>query len=180
MSATLPPPGSPAPPNLLMSAPPQAAPPAALPAAPRAAVAPAAVAPRPRYDLSRITRQGVVQDFGNPEPDAAVQKRDRIGKVMAQLAGFANDPDVSRADITSYLGDLLAKKQVTPEQTMQLLQSLPPDAKVPELQQWSTMMFHYLQHAGVHLHSAFPRELFPGQPDEQGAPEPQPQSEAAS
>lgn len=109
---------------------------------------------------------GVQQAMRGFSPAEMLRHRDDGAREMARMAGFANDPDVSRQQVADYIQELASENVLSPAEAMSILVSVPHSAQA--IHAWAKMMFQSLMHASVHAHAGYPRELFPAAGSQQG------------
>ena len=142
-------------------------------------ISPSTPSPGGMPPLSRrrvVQAQHVAQTLAGHTQDQVIQKRDNAGKEMAYLAQVMNNPKVTRADVSAYLGGLANEGQITPDELVGILRTLPHQSE--QIRQWAQMMFAVMAHVGVHGHAAYPASLFPGGQQAPGQQQ-QPQSAGA-
>jgi hypothetical protein len=140
--------------NLLAGAPPATSTPTssipALPGSPHSAI-----------------RQQVISNYQQLDEQNALRQRDVAGREMAHLARLMDDPDISRTEIADDLQQMVAEGDLTAAEGAQILGTLPAGSDRNTLRQWAQMMFTVALHNNIHGHAAYPRELFPGNPQHQ-------------
>lgn len=121
----------------------------------------------PLGQQQRVQAQHVAQALAGHTQDEVIQKRDNAGKEMEYLQEVMQNPNITRPEVAAYLGSLESAGQMSPEELVGMLRSLPQQSQ--QIRQWAQTMFTVMAHVGVHGHAAYPRELFPGQ--QQSAPQ---------
>jgi hypothetical protein len=124
-----------------------------------------------------VQAQHVAQALQGHSQEQMIEKRDNAGKEMAYLARVMNNPNITRSEVSAYLGGLASQGQISPDELVGILRSLPQQPG--QIRQWAQMMFATMMHVGVHGHAAYPPELFPGGQQTQGETQPEPNGEAA-
>ena len=149
-------------------------------AAPAQAAAPAsAAAPdwAPETNHS-IIRQNVINNFQQLSQQDAIRQRDIAGREMARLAQIMNDPKINRKEITDYIDELAGEGDLTVQEATGILANMPPGNDQKTLRAWAQAMLAVALHTGVHAEAAYPRELFPGNPQHQGITPAEPEGAA--
>ena len=125
-----------------------------------------------------VQARHIAQVMQGHTQEQMITKRDNAGKEMAYLARVMQNPNVTRSDVAAYLGSLEEAGQISPDELVDILRTLPHQSE--QIRQWAQMMFAVMMHVGVHGHAAYPQELFPGgqQPQAQGAQPAGPQDSA--
>lgn len=125
---------------------------------------PAAAQPQPQpthHIPMHVTRNA----HANVDQATMIKRRDAMPDVMNELSSIVNSKDdANRADIVAYIGGMVGKGIIAPEEATQLLQMLPEDQA--GMRQWARVMFSAAMNVGVHAHAAYPKEIFPAEGEE--------------
>ena len=95
-----------------------------------------------------------------------MQRRDAAGPELEILSRVMSEPNPKPDEVAQYISSLVKSGQMPPQDAIQVIQSIPKDPDA--LRTWARSLFLAVMHTGVHAHAAFPREVFPGAPQDNG------------
>lgn len=117
--------------------------------------APAAPAQPWHHIPMHVTRAA----HANVDQETMIKRRDAMPDVINELASIVNSKDdANRADIVAYIGGMVGKGIIAPEEATGLLQNLPEDQA--GMRQWAQLMFSAAMNVATHARAAYPKEVF--------------------
>jgi hypothetical protein len=116
---------------------------------------------RRKLDYRNVRHDHVAAQTLGWTAENALRTRDRIPAAVEKMAAMVRNPDLSRKDITSLIGDELKAGNMTADKAVTIINSIPQDNDEGELHDWTMMHLRALLGLQSHLLAGYPTALYP-------------------